>query len=594
MSDLRFTTQGQEQVLAAQQQLRKGAREYKEEIEAGLKATQQWDENWAKLKRQGETALRSIQTEQERLLDSILKIEDAAARGLVPPDEAQEGIRRLKQQWIEVDEATVKAREATDQYEREQAELKNAAEAALGSVRTELESIQQKIADVEAASAKGLITPEQAEEGLRRLNGQLNDTKLRLAEAETGTSRLNTILLKAFNPETLVKWGAGLFGVKAIIAQLRAEFDDFQTAIDKRSAAYLEPEEKEKKFASDVESAAGDVANTEEALARQRKTLEDARADEAQQQAERREQIEERISDLTEQLARAQQDRQAAIQDAAKQQEEARDRLASQYRQAQLALDRAIEDLGYAKTPQSRRGAQRRVDDARARLDALDAEVAGEGPSLTGYDRRIADLERDISRARRDLAAPGGGDRSAAAAESLAEAEREYAAALRKKKDLEQQQAEFLQSPEYGRYKTQQQIGEAFDQLYKDIIAVGDQTQVSSEDLEKFADALREVGQGDLARKFTEFIARIDDGTISIDEVVEEMRRQIDLLRTNRDPSVQAQFTSEGGDILQPPPVPVEDLNTKDRAAVEALNRAISVLERIDNKIDPDGGGIGN
>ena len=158
MSDLVFATRGQAEMLAAQESVRKKALETKQEFEEAAKATGAWDAATMKLKNSAESALRSISSEQDKIVEKIAKIEAAQEKGLIPPKEAEDGIKRLRQQWIDVDEKTTQAREATLKQEQAYMKLRSTAESALRSVQSEEERIKEQIADIEDAMQKGPTT----------------------------------------------------------------------------------------------------------------------------------------------------------------------------------------------------------------------------------------------------------------------------------------------------------------------------------------------------------------------------------------------------------------------------------------------------
>lgn len=99
MSDLVFTTQGNAEILAAQEAQRAAAQRAREEFEHGAKATGVWDTAISTLSRNANSALKSIETEQQKIVDQINAIKEGMAKGLVPPDEAKKGIEELEKRW---------------------------------------------------------------------------------------------------------------------------------------------------------------------------------------------------------------------------------------------------------------------------------------------------------------------------------------------------------------------------------------------------------------------------------------------------------------------------------------------------------------
>lgn len=231
MADLVYAVKGQAETLAAQEAQRKAALATRQEFEAGAKATQSWDAALTKLKGQGESALRSIRTEQEKIVDQIAKIEAAQEEGLIPPEEAEEALGRLRQKWVDVDAATVEAKDKTLDYERSQQQLKTTAEAALESVKTELEEVQDQIDAVEQASRDGLIDSAEAEKAIVRLQQKVKDLE---TDTKGIGSSIEAVLAKAFDPVKILKIGVSFIGVQAAINQLKAYVEDAIKRIDKR------------------------------------------------------------------------------------------------------------------------------------------------------------------------------------------------------------------------------------------------------------------------------------------------------------------------------------------------------------------------
>jgi predicted nucleic acid-binding Zn-ribbon protein len=172
MPDLIFATKGQAEALAAQEAVTKKAREAKEEFEAGAKATQAWDSAQLQLKRSAESAMRSVATEQERVVQQIDRVKAAYREGLILKPEAEETVRRLREQWMKAGDAVKSAR----------------SEAA--RVPQELQKIEQP------------------------------------------ASRLQQTFQKAFDPIRIAKWASGFVSVGAAISALRKEIQDLQTQAD--------------------------------------------------------------------------------------------------------------------------------------------------------------------------------------------------------------------------------------------------------------------------------------------------------------------------------------------------------------------------
>jgi DNA repair exonuclease SbcCD ATPase subunit len=244
MPELVFVSKGQAEALAAQEAIAKKGREIKEEFEQGAKSVGKWDSEMAKLHRTSEAALRSVQTEQEKIAAQIDLIKERQEKGIGTVEENEEAIRRLQQRWVELDDATKAQREATAKVAEEHARLKTSATDALRSVQTEeekvaaeMEAIEDQIKDVEAAMQQGLVPPAEAERGIERLRDRMAELRNSLGDAGTEANRLETVLAKAFDPVQIARWGASFFGIKAAIKGVRDEFEDLQKAVDQRVAA---------------------------------------------------------------------------------------------------------------------------------------------------------------------------------------------------------------------------------------------------------------------------------------------------------------------------------------------------------------------
>ena len=526
MPDLVFTTRGQAEALAAQESLRKAALDLKAEFEAGAKATGAWDASLAKLKSAGEGALRSIQTEQEKIVDKIAKIEQAQKKGLIPPEEAEQGIKRLRQQWAEADEATIKHRENlaavaaendkiktaaegalrsvqteqekllvqidkigeaqkrglvppseaqeairrlrerwTDldeatQKQKEQLQqvtaehnrLRSAAEGALRSIRTEEEKLLETIHEIERAMEAGLVPPAEAEQAISRYREQLEEVRSQTDDAVDSTSRLQSLVGKAFDPTTIVKWGLSFVGVKAMIGGIRREIEDVQAAIDRRAAAHLGPEE-------------------------ERKTLE---ADAA----------------------------------------------------------RARDEAALARRRQAEAGAKFRADFA------------------AGGDWGPANPLWSV----------------------VQEAEAAAAAADQRAAEAEQALAAFAASPRARRSDRARQVNDLLDQTYNDLAAEGAEDFLSTDQLRKLEDILREAGQGATSRKFGALAALVGagDAAVSRDEAAAMLRDAAETRRTANARGLQ--FAAVLGGRVD---FPADPLSRQDQAAIQLLQKMADSLESL-------------
>lgn len=240
MPDLVFATRGQAEAIAAQEAQAKKSREVREEFEKGAKATETWDANTAKLVRTSEGALRSIRTEQEKIAEKIALINERQEKGIGSAEENQEAIKRLQEQWVALDDATIRQKEAIDSVAQEHAKLKTTAQSALRSVQTEeeavaeeLENIEEQIKAVEAAMEKGLIPPAEAEAGIKRLKERIEELKVSTNEVADESGKLGGIISKAFDPTNLAKMAVGFVGIKGAIGVIKADIADVQDRIDK-------------------------------------------------------------------------------------------------------------------------------------------------------------------------------------------------------------------------------------------------------------------------------------------------------------------------------------------------------------------------
>lgn len=172
MADLVFTTRGQAEALAAQERLARVARDTKLEFEAGAKATQAWDSAQQSLKRSAEASLRAVTTEQEKITQQIENIKAAYREGLILKPEAEQGVQRLRQRWVDVDTA-IKGSQKT-----------------LGTVPAEINKIEKP------------------------------------------TNRVAATFEKAFDPIKLAKFAASFVSVGTVINVVRSELEDLQDQVD--------------------------------------------------------------------------------------------------------------------------------------------------------------------------------------------------------------------------------------------------------------------------------------------------------------------------------------------------------------------------
>ena len=266
MADLVFAAKGQAEALAAQEAIAKKGREVRQEFEAGAKATQAWDSSVAKLARTAESTLRSIATEQERIASKIDIVNQAQSRGIISSEQAAEAVRRLREQWAEVDAKTQ-------------------------NMPANLDAVNDKTSDLQA-----------------------------------GTDRLADSAGRAFDPAKLGKYIAGIVSIGAMLRLVKTTLDDWQTAVDKRTDVFLQPAEQLAKMRERQQSTSGEFEEARKEaidlqkeltkreqveLVRRRdleKQITAAREDlsnDRVQEREQREQLEQRLKDAEEDLDRA-------------------------------------------------------------------------------------------------------------------------------------------------------------------------------------------------------------------------------------------------------------------------------------------------
>ncbi len=235
MADLVFATRGQSEVLKAQEEIAKKSREIRDEFMEGAKATGKWDAATAKLQRTSEAALRSVATEQEKIADKIALIQERQEKGIGTTEENEAAIKRLRERWVELDDATVKQREEAVKVAQAHEQLKIKATNSLRSVQSEEELVAARMRDIQdeidavgKAMEAGLIPPDEAEEGIKRLKKRMED----LGESVSVTSKsIVDSLNKAFAPEHVIKFATKFVGVGAAIKTLQAAVNDEQIKI---------------------------------------------------------------------------------------------------------------------------------------------------------------------------------------------------------------------------------------------------------------------------------------------------------------------------------------------------------------------------
>jgi hypothetical protein len=130
------------------------------------------------------------------------------------------------------------------------------------------------------------------------------------------------------------------------------------------------------------------------------------------------------------------------------------------------------------------------------------------------------------------------------------------------------------------------QLGNELDAAFSRLAALGDASQVSSEELEKLANVLRESGEGALSRKIGRLADRLDEGTVSIDEVSQALRdaaRRVGFQAFP--PGTQAQYESDYID-LRPKPEAYRsgDIPARQFEMVQILLRMADTLDRMERQ----------
>lgn len=567
MSDLVFTTRGQAEMLAAQEAVRKKALETKQELDEAAKATGAWDAATMKLKSSAESALRSVNTEQEKILDKIAKIQQAQEKGLVAPKEAEESVKRLRQQWIDVDEATLKAKESTENAAKitrdlatEHLRLKSVAESALRSIQTEEERIEEQIEDIEAAMFQGLIPPAEAEEGIEKLNKKLLEVRSGTDETSAAGDKLAAVFKKAFDPTEVAKFALGFVGIKALIGQVREEFLDLQDAIDKRIEQGLKPTEKGDELSKALKEAEDERKKAEDRVKEAEAKLTLAQAADSKSTAEATQQRRDEIAALDLELARAREDKKRAEDDLAERVQEAFEQR--------------------TKVLQGEKGGkvdQESLAQANKKLAELSAEKIP-----VGIERRISDLERQL--ARKAIDPITGSDATGGARSALGQAHGDLFSAERKAIEAREAYDAFTQSPEAKRADYLAFRKKALEDAYKDIAGSKSVEGYSKEELELVNKISQQVGDGATRRMVEDLLKRLDDGVVTDGEIIEQFRAKAQSLR-------QPTAIQQQGALGYDGPLYVE-ASAEDKADSQRLQRLVELMEEM-NRHARDGGLFG-
>ena len=522
MADLVFATRGQAEMLAAQEGIRKKALETKQELEEAAKATGAWDAATMKLKSSAESALRSISSEQEKILDKIAKIQEAQEKGLIPPKEAEEGIQRLRQEWIDVDEATLKAKASTEKLKQEtekqeqaNARLKTTAESALRSIQTEEEKILEQIQEIEQAMEQGLVPPAEAELGLARLRERL----MSLGEgASAAGSNVLAELKKAFAPTQLIKVGLSFVGVKAGIDAIKAELKAMQDAVDERAAEHLKPKGDADKLADNLARAQKEAADATNSLLEAERKLGQVRNADASSESElkqrRRDQLQaldRELAEVREDMAREEQQRNKSLASA----REERDRHLVRQREK-----RSRTGLGaYDQSPEE--------DVTLARLNQRIQELEAGGENV-GLRRRLEALQRRQADVVFDNTAVNPAAANEAAQE-VADQRRAVEAAKQRLREAAEAQRAFINSPTGLNLQRQLDLSTIAEEGFSDIAQGQRSKALSSEQIDALKKSLRAAGQGSTRQRIDAFINSLDGMTDEADMTASLRRFAADL-----------------------------------------------------------------
>jgi hypothetical protein len=360
MPDLIFTTRGQAEVLAAQEKLAASARRAKQEFEEGARMTRAWDEATARLARTSEAALRSINTEQEKIAQKIDLIQQRQAKGIGSTEQNTEAIRRLRQQWVNVDNTTQQHTTSTDRLGRvigkafDPALIVRWGSSFLG-VQAVLAAVKNELADIQAGIDKRLEVTLKPKERLEKFKEDIKQAK---ADVARETEQLAT--------------------------------QREQLADAERREGRQETERK-----ADIRTRIGD---TRLDLGRAREDRELARQAAGREAAEQKARRIERTDDIQRNLRRAMDDRDNARTPAAR-----------------LGADRRIEDLKRQlqrvgkddQTPagDELRNVDRRIADLTTQLSRLEQDLAepGDASALEGARRSVTDAEKQLTASQQKL-----------------------------------------------------------------------------------------------------------------------------------------------------------------------------------------------
>jgi hypothetical protein len=520
MSDLVFTTQGQAEALAAQEAVAKKGREIRDEFEQGAKSVGAWDSAMSKLKGSAESALRSVATEQEKIAEQITKISAAQEKGLIPPAEAEAAVARLKDRWLECDEATKKQAEDAEKTANAHELLKESAEHAIKSVETEgektadqIKEIGEEAVKVQQAMKEGLVPKDVGEETVRRLKDKMEELKKPVEEVAESGGKMEHAFKHLFDPAILIKSAGAFVGIHAAIHLIKEELEDIQTRIDKRVAILMKPAERQKFLDDQVEEkrkAREDAVAAETEAGR-------ALAPAADSDKKSAEQKQQEIAELEKDMARSKVDATQADRDAAQRRRELIRRREEEKADDNKHGKRAWEN--YVRNPGM--STQRELDDAkensRKHREEFDRQLKADDETnekrKLNDDRRAADQQQSLAKKRKELDDPAGASTAAMVAAAEASEKRRKA-----EEDLAAAQAEAAEHrarPETKEAKRLTKRGEALDSANRKAVSIHpSEHKLSRAELDKYADLMRELGETALEAKLRQSPEGTDESKV--------------------------------------------------------------------------------
>ncbi|HMO84591.1 MAG TPA: hypothetical protein PKC18_06685 [Lacipirellulaceae bacterium] len=594
MPDLVFATRGQAEALAAQESLRKAALDLKAEFESGAKATAAWDASLAKLKSAGEGALRSIQTEQEKIVDKIAKIEQAQKKGLIPPEEAEQGIKRLRQQWVEADEATIKHRENLAAIAAENDKIKTAAEGALRSVQTEQEKLLVQIDKIGQAQKRGLVPPAEAQEAIRRLRQQwveVDEATVKQREAVKAAAAEHSQLKSAAESalrsiqseqdkilERIAKieeaQAKGLIPpeeAEQAIARLREKWTEVDEATLRQKEAVKAVAAEHTRLRSTAESAIRSIWTEEERLLEKIKEIEAA----LEQGLVPPEEAEQAIARYREKIAEAGEEIEETTQSAGR---------------LQGVLTKAFDPLTVAKWAASFVGVKAALRQIGKEFSDIQDGIDRRAAVLLGPENERETLEQAAQRARdeRDKARQQSREAQQKFQTSFSEggewgpsnpawiaaqdAQAEAEEANRRAAAAERALAEFAKSDRARKSARLRDVTQELDAAFESAALASDDRLLTTEQRQKLDNLLREAGQGYTRRTMESLLSRLWglDNAISTDEAAS-------MLRVARNEMTAWSPFIPGAQQLALGP---KELSPREQRIVDALDRVATAFER--------------